>query len=187
MTGIIILLASFAVAIIGILRNNKTDAAQRGLFNLNWFGVSLVCLSVIGFTAGVGKEVSSVKSSNRTKARDEARDRQLLTMSNELSKLAVGISDLNIKDKITSISGQLSDVASVHRESNFSRSDFSDSNFSECLFRDGYFRAASFEGANFEYCWFKHAHFENATFDGADLRGADLTKAIVDKETLFPR
>jgi len=81
MIGITILLAAFAIAMIGILRDNKADSAHRAIFGLNRVGLLLVSLSLVGLCAGVAKEISSARSARTMKASEDVRDRKLYSIS----------------------------------------------------------------------------------------------------------
>ena len=172
MTGVIILLASFAIAIIGIFRNNKADSPDRAIVGLNRIGLLLILLSVIGVCAGVAKEISSIRSSVATKAREDARDVVLTNISSQLKGLARGSSDPQLKRELAKVADRVSQIRSVHRRSNFSMSDFSNSDFRYCIFQNTLLDRAS---------------FRDASCRGTDLRGADFTDAIVDDRTKFPK
>jgi hypothetical protein len=176
MTGVTIVLASFAIAIIGIFRNNKAES-YRAILGLNRVGVLLIFLSVIGVVAGVAKEISSIRTSKAMAVREDVRDVMLHGISAKLDDLAKGSSDPHISGELAKVADQVSQVASVQRRSDFSRSDFSESNFSECLFRNALFDVAGFFNSS----------FRGASFRGADLRGADLSDAMVDDQTKFPK
>ncbi|MEM9411305.1 MAG: hypothetical protein AAGA30_09345, partial [Planctomycetota bacterium] len=63
--GLLLIVISAVIALIGIVSNNKAGQNEKGYwFGLNLKGVSLLSLSVVGFMLGVSKELAD----NRSKA-----------------------------------------------------------------------------------------------------------------------
>jgi hypothetical protein len=110
MAGITIILASFAIALIGILRDNKVDSNHRGLFGLNRIGFVLILLSALGVCTGLTKEFSAIRDAKVAKASEEARDRVLSDIRDQLADLAGRSSDPQIGRELVKVSDRLSEV-----------------------------------------------------------------------------
>src|SRR5436305_1624684 len=113
MAGMTIILVSFAVAVIGILRDNKVSPNHRGLFGLNRIGIMLVLLSVFGVCGGVWKEFSTIQENRVARNREKGRDQILEDISRRVDDLAHRASDPQISQELTEVGKQLSEVQTV--------------------------------------------------------------------------
>ena len=60
-SGIMILAAAFAVAVLGFFASSLATPEDRGLLGLTRLGSAMLAVSVLGFAAGVWKEVSDAR------------------------------------------------------------------------------------------------------------------------------
>lgn len=207
--GIIILLTSFVIVVLGFFISNKANNRDQGLFGLSRIGTTMLIIASVGFIAGIFKEIESVKDA--TKAKKEAIELQQILDENSKDLKSIkakldgvatqeGLSD-EIKTDIIHLSDQISAVASSAKEGDFRMSDFSashfgDGNFSKASFENSLMNYAMLQGAiitnsnlnnvDFSGSIFKNAKFCEATLDSADFRGTDLSKVIVDSKTKYP-
>jgi uncharacterized protein YjbI with pentapeptide repeats len=178
MVGIIALVTSFIIAILGFIHSNKANpsakvdsnkkaiTSAKATLRLTRLGVILIGLSIVGFIAGITKEISDKSKAKETEAREE----QTVKLLKEVHAQIVGVKDRivdpQLAQELETISNRISKAASQARESDFSMSDFSRSNF--------------------QFGNFTEANFQGALFRGANLRGADLSSAEIDTDTKLP-
>ncbi len=176
MVSVVVISASFAVAFVGLLRNNKRKSDERGFIGLNPAGIALILISTIGFVAGLTKEISSIRKGREIEALEKERTDMLVKIDAKITGLAQRSVDKQLREELNDISRGVSQAASVHESSDFSMSNFRGSNFQYGLFKDANFSRASFQGAI----------LTEAFFGNANLSGADLSGAIIDSDTKLP-
>jgi hypothetical protein len=166
MLGIAVILASFVVAVLGLLHSHAAKPGETAIWGLTRLGSILLVVSSIGLLVGVVKEVGDLRSGAAAKEWQARTTEQLKQIHADLRGAQSRAADPDLAARLGQLADHVSATASRSRGSDFSMSDFTNSNF-----RLGNFSGASFQGV---------------LFRGADLRGADLSTAVIDTKTKLP-
>ena len=166
MVAIIIMLASFVSAVLGLFHSHAAKEGQRIIWGLTPLGLALLVLSVIGMVSGVVKEIENVRSGAKAKRWQEETTDQLKQLQAHVLGLKEQVRDPEVAAQLDRLADRLFAVASQSRGSDFSMSNFAYSNF--------------------RYGNFSDANFQGALFQNADLRAADLSTARIDDTTKLP-
>jgi hypothetical protein len=208
--GIMIIIAAFVVAVLGLFASNLAQAGNRGLLSLSRLDTAILVVSAFGFIAGIWKELADSREGVLAKGRSRQLQIQITENGNDLRVIKAKLDGLaghpgltpTVAQDLRALSDNISAVASSARSadlrmSDFSRSHFGEGNFTEASFehalidrawlKDAVITNSNLDGANFDGSRFVGAKFAGAFFDGADFRGADLSRVLADPNTKFPK
>jgi hypothetical protein len=191
MLSIIILAASFAVAVLGFVQGSSSDPDKTVILGLTPIGFAMVVIASIGFIFGIVNEIKKNSESKQMAEQATERTKMLKDLKEQIDILAQTAPNKNTANAFKALGDRVEMIATTSRESIFSKSDFQAgmfdlSNFAFSVFDLSNFQSSRFNGANFRDSTFIGAKFQNAIFHDADLRGADLSEAKIDEKTKFP-
>jgi Pentapeptide repeats (9 copies) len=166
MLGIVVILSSFVVAVLGFLHSHAAKPGETAVWGLTRLGLVLLAASSLGLLVGILNEVGNLRSGEAAKEWQAATTEQLKQIHKDLLEAQSQAANPSLAARLGQLADHVRAVASRSRGSDFSMSDFTNSNF----------RGGNFSGAS----------FQDALFRGADLRGADLSSAVVDTHTKLP-
>ena len=182
MLGIVIIAASFTVAIFGFVKDNKAKQEDKKYLGLTKSGLILIGIATIGFVAGITKEVNSINDAKKVKSEREELVQTVKETNAMLKGIYASTDNPEIKEGISKATEKLEMTKAILAESNFSMSDFTNSDFAMGMFRNVNFFSSAFDGS-----YFNESRFIGAKFDSADFRGVDLSKIVYDETTSFPK
>jgi hypothetical protein len=177
MPGIVVIVVSFAVAVLGFVQSNRTPPGQRGLFGLTALGGTLILLSIVGLVAGVSSQIKEQREAKEQRKQQIEDSNRLKIIAAKLNRIQELPESSAVSALLAPITNQISAIASQSRGSDFSMSDFTNSNF----------QMGNFTGTNFDNALFNGAVFRGAVFPHADLSDADLSEAKINSNTRLPK
>lgn len=189
MAGIIVLVLSFAVAVIGFIQSNRS-IAPHNYFGLTRGGAALVGLSFLGLCFAIYDQVQQSRQIDEI-ARAVGAAADDIENANPGAASALRIVQQSLDQRGESIAGSSFQEAIVSAAdfsfarvdgsrffaADLSGSDFSLARFDGSLFRDARFHSAEFPGAS----------FHGAILVGADFSGVDMSGIEFDESTVFPQ
>lgn len=182
MLGIIIIVASFAIAAFGFFNDNKAKAQDKKYIGLTRTGLILLSIATVGLIAGVIKEIKLGNEAKTIKGEREELIQNVKETHAMLKGLYETVDNPEIKENISRVTNKLETTEAILRGTNFSMSDFTNSDFAQGMFRNVNFYGSAFDGS-----YFKDSRFIGSIFDSADFRGVDLSKIIFDETTKLPK
>lgn len=188
MAGIIVLVLSFAVAVIGFVQSNRSTA-PHDYFGLTRGGAALVGLSFVGLCVAIYDQVQQSRQINEI-ARAVGAAADNIENANPGAASALRIVQQSLDQRGETITGSSFQEAIVSAadfsfarvdSSRFYAADLSGSDFSLARLDGSLFREARFQDSEFPGASFRGAILESADFSGVDMSGIKF-----DQNTVFP-
>ena len=193
MSGILVLIASFLVAIIGIIQSNKSKSKNRH-FGLTTTGIVLVFCSTVGFVFGIYDQIAVGKKIDQM-AQDIATAAQQIRASNPGAAETLTLVAEALQFRRSEISGSNFEQSLISA-SDFSEAKIDSSNFIHADLANGIFFGARFDRSDFSQAQMRNAIFNStdftesdfglADFTDANFSGVDLSNIKFDEKTIFP-
>lgn len=115
MTGIIVTIISFVVAVLGFVHGHVAPEGQKGFFGLSRLGIALILLSALGGAVGLMKAISEARSAAEDKKWREDTTAMLRVVSIQLTGLQASPAEPELAKQLAQATDKISAIATRSR------------------------------------------------------------------------